>query len=535
MSVKPLKSQITKLRKKIFTNLKTRANSLEKRTVELDEYLSEQTELSAREFQIVNIESIKQKVLSSKITYIGDFHTFDQNIRNVLRILKVITKENSGCILALEMIHSEYQIYIDAYLEHHLTDLEFLESINYHSSWRFPWTHYKLIFDLAKKEGIKVIGINTEGTLHERDQFAAGIIEKTNQDNLDSKIIVLYGELHITKNKLPKLVKDLCPDIEQVIIHQNLDEVYWKLVELGQERGMVSFSSSEYCIVSAPPWIKYESMIYWYENLCDDPDFDIHEYIIENGKKIFSDDTNETFFQLSCEIVSHLQLKIPQDEIEDFNLYDHTHLEYIEEKLEGSINKDILEFYSYLIETNRSFRLPLNNTYYCSSYSMNRISYLVGIHIFHLNIQNTKISYDILNERSIENKFILFCFESMYAYFFSKIINPHRKCEMYHDLKTGFNQSASMYAVNQSVLRVMDLDNLSEDLAEKDLTYTYEVALLTGHIFGEYLYQLISVKSQNPFFSKDLLHFDVSIKSFKLVKELLLQDQDYRSHNKRYF
>ena len=33
-------------------------------------------------------------------------------------------------------------------------------------------------------------------------------------------------------------------------------------------------------------------MIYWYENLCDDPDFDIHEYIIENGKKIFANTRN---------------------------------------------------------------------------------------------------------------------------------------------------------------------------------------------------------------------------------------------------
>ena len=61
MSVKPLKLQITKLRKKIFDNLKHRANSLEKRTPELDEYLSDQTELSAREFKIVNIDSIKNK------------------------------------------------------------------------------------------------------------------------------------------------------------------------------------------------------------------------------------------------------------------------------------------------------------------------------------------------------------------------------------------------------------------------------------------------------------------------------------------
>ena len=123
----------------------------------------------------------------------------------------------------------------------------------------------------------------------------------------------------------------------------------------------------------------------------------------------------------------------------------------------------------------------------------------------------------------------------MYAYFFSKIINPHRKCEMYHDLKTGFNQSASDYAVNQTVLRVIDFDDMAEVLSDKDLPYIYESALLTGHIFGEYLYRLVSLGGQNPFFLKDILHKNISIKSFKMVRELLLKNQDYQSHNKRYF
>ena len=117
----------------------------------------------------------------------------------------LLIEKNDQCILALEMIHSEYQIYIDAYLENHLTDLEFLDSIRYHDSWRFPWTHYKLIFELAKNHNLKVIGLNTNGNLQKRDQFAADKLAEISQANPNSPLIVFYGELHITKNKIPEL------------------------------------------------------------------------------------------------------------------------------------------------------------------------------------------------------------------------------------------------------------------------------------------------------------------------------------------
>ena len=34
-------------------------------------------------------------------------------------------------------------------LDSTLTEKEFLESINYHESWKFPWHHYKQFFDYA--------------------------------------------------------------------------------------------------------------------------------------------------------------------------------------------------------------------------------------------------------------------------------------------------------------------------------------------------------------------------------------------------
>ena len=533
MEGKPLKSQIVKLRKKIFDNLKSRALDLEARNDDLEQYLNDQNESSKRAFSVVDIDTIKKQVTNSDIIYIGDFHTFDQNIRNVLRILKVLIEGDAECIIALEMIHAKHQHYIDAYVEHHLTDLEFLESINYHDSWRFPWTHYKQIFEIAKKHKLAVIGLNTEGSLETRDKFAAATLSTLKSTKPDCKMIVLYGELHITKNKIPLFFQELKPETQYTIIHQNLDDVYWQLIDDGKEEGIVSFSESEFCIISAPPWIKYESMIYWYENLSDDPDFDIHEYIIENGKKIFSDDADETFHQLSTEIVDHLDLHFSDDDIEDFNLYDHTQLEFVEDKLVQKLDKNLLTLYQYLIETNRSFRIPKSNAFYCSSYSMNRISYLVGSHIFHLSYK--KLFNQDVNFQSHKLTFVYFCFDSMYSYFFSKIINPHRKCDMYADIFSKKSEGDGKEKHRKLSMQFLDSDNI--DFLAKNMTLIgiYECSLIVGSILGEYLYRSLTVEDDHHDLRSSFLKVSMTSENFLHLRNKILKGRDYKFHSKRYF
>ena len=141
-------------RRKIFKNIKSRAHSFEMLNEDIQAYLKDQDKYSQREFELSSFDQLNLAVNESQIIFLGDFHTFDQNIRNVLRILKIIIKDRSNCVIGLEMIHSDKQLYIDAYMDKQLTDLEFLESIDYHDSWRFPWSHYKLIFELAKELGM---------------------------------------------------------------------------------------------------------------------------------------------------------------------------------------------------------------------------------------------------------------------------------------------------------------------------------------------------------------------------------------------
>tara|TARA_Y100000780_G_scaffold232595_1_gene268757 strand:- start:58217 stop:59746 length:1530 start_codon:yes stop_codon:yes gene_type:complete len=502
---------------------------------ELKSYREDQLSYSQRPFSSSNIEDLKKSVLTSNVVYLGDFHTFDQNIRNVLRILRVAAQENRKCIIALEMVDAKFQYCIDAYMEGHLTELEFLESVQYHESWRFPWTHYKLIFELAKETGARILGINTTGGLTERDVFAANVLAQTLEKEPSTHILVVYGELHISPNKIPKLLSSRRPGTIQTIVHQNLDEVYWTMKEESANDPIIAFSEREFCINSAPPWVKYESMIYWYENLDSDPDFDIHEYIIEKGKKIFSEDTHENFLGICLELVETAKVDISEEELEDFNLHDHTGLEFIEEKIENLEDQELLAFYQNLIATGQSFRLPSDNVFYCSSYSMNRISYLAGIHIFHsyLKLEDKNQSSPVINKEPSQTA-SLFILENMYAFFFSKIMNPHRKCEMYWNLKRVFNARGDKTV--KASLQVLDGEDLTTTIKSLSLFEIHQVAQYVGHIFGEYIYlRLFHMEENELKLQTDFLDKGYETKSFEQIRKTLLDGLDYKSHKKRYF
>lgn len=526
-----MKSEILKLRSQIYQNLKNKALSYEMGNAEIDKYLQNQQQFATREFAYSDMSELISAAENADVIFIGDFHTFDQNIRNVLRLVRAVLAQNQDCLIGLEMVAHQHQLYIDSFLEGHITELEFLESIKYHDSWRFPWSHYKLIFELAKEHKIRLVGLNKQGTLQQRDVYASELIEKYHGES-NSKMIILYGELHISLNKIPALTMNKLPYKKQLILHQNLDEVYWKILNENKEQAIVKYSPNEFCIISAPPWIKYESMIYWYENLCDDPEFDIHEYIIENGKKIFSEDTHENFFHICEQITTHLNLKVNISEMEDYNLYDHTNLEYVEDQLTNSLDKKQRQFYEYLIASSRSFRF-LGNNYYCSSYSLNRISYLAGIHFLHHYLKNRNILPITLRQQP--ESFLMLCtWEAVFAYYFSKIINPHRKCEMYKDiqLKSSIGTASSKKA-SALTLSLLHLEKATIKLEQFSLPELYETALNLGHILGEYLYIL---SSENKIHIEAIVQkLEFELNNFIALKQDLLSNFDFQNHQKRYF
>ncbi len=523
--------------------MKKKAFSLEGEiSSELKSYRTSQKRYAKRNFQNSNLNELLESVSNSHIVYLGDFHTFDQNSRNLERLTRFLLEENRKFTLGIEFVHINHQKHIDDFLAHYITEMEFLELIEYHDSWRFPWKHYRQFFHIARKNRIKVIALNSKGKLNERDQNAAKIISNYLQKDPSNRLLVLFGELHILPSKLPKNVKKLTSSkLTQTIIHQNLDEIFWKLNI--KENQVVKFDEGEYSLQTSPPWIKYESMIYWYENLSEDPEFDIHDYIMNNGPFNFNDNGPENFIFLCKKLTQILSWDLKKEDIEDFNLYDHRNLITIQNKIEKIPKPSIIYFYKKLLHDGFAFRILFSTNYYCSSYSINRMAALAGMHIQAIALKSQNIDYEkIFTNKNQKQKFLLLIYQEIFAYFCSKIINPFRKCDQYQDFKKTLknSNSSSQKNLNYFILDILDWDGsevFDNTINGKNLLFLYRAAKKIGSYLGDIFYDNIFTK-KDPSVAK-LLNVLVSPtltkKEFFELLRTLLPELEYKNHKKRAF
>ena len=465
---------LDKLHRKIYLNLKRQCDEYQGyRSKELSSYQKAKKHYAHKKFTLCSPGKLNAQIKKAKIIYLGDFHTFDHNIKNVERILKYLLAQNLRPALAVEFIRQGMEDEIYFFLKGYITELEFLEAINYQESWKFPWEHYRIFFRYARKYQLTILPLNTPGPLQKRDQRAAQSISSFLDKYPDTTLIVFFGELHIMPSKLPRLVQQLTP-APFIIIHQNIDEIYWSISSTKRPGSILQFSNSEFALLSSPPWIKYESLLYWYENIVDDPDFDLKQSTARN----LTASAHEQFLELSKLVASFLNLP-PWEFTDDFSLYDYRQLSVLWKKLQKINDPSVLKFYYRLIAKSQLFIAPFGNLYYCSNYSINRFAYLVGIHLFHTYQKKAIGEWPLYPwPRRKYHKFSCFYYQFYLAYLTSKIINPHRKCLMYQDLK-----NSSRYQVAREII---DHPLATESIiSNKGLDIYYQAAQLIGHFAAE--------------------------------------------------
>ncbi len=549
--------KVWELHKSIYRHLKKKAKSLEGEvSKELIQYEKNQRKYASRDFEQSSMEQLFDRINSSHVVYLGDFHSFDQNSRNLERLIRNLIKQKKAFSLGVEFVDQKHQLAIDDYLARHITELEFLEEIQYHESWRFPWVYYRPFFQMARENNVAVLALNTEGGLRERDQRAADQIGHFFQKNPESRLLVLFGELHIVCNKLPQMVsKKLSPLIENyqdVIIHQNLDEVYWKLNEINIEKHnqIISFEDNEFALLSAPPWIKYESMIYWYENLADSPELEINDYLFNEGVLYLNSNVPENFLFLCEKIRETLELedKIEFEDLEDFNLYEHQKLEIVTEKIAALSKRSLITFFERLVAEGRVFRIPLSSSYYCSSYSINRMGQLAGVHLEHLIHQKLGLEDDKLwiNSKSYE-KYIAIIKTNAIGFLSSKIINPYRKCDLYGDFRGQYEvlekadikdlQKMAILRLSIDTVELAGANALKDIVNHNKLFILHEAARKIGFYWGEIIYEEFLMKGNKLFnhFMDYLFSSSLDEQEFKVMLRQILPQDIYPKHKKRYF
>ncbi|MBK23312.1 MAG: hypothetical protein CME70_04840 [Halobacteriovorax sp.] len=538
-----MSSEILGLQEGLYEYMKRKASEFEvEESEQLKNFKTNQKELASRDFKESNIEELIESIKSSQLIFLGDFHTFDQQSKNLERLLRTLMEKKEKLLLGVEFVNQNKQDAIDQFSNQTITAMEFLEMVNYSESWRFPWHVYKPFFEMARKGEVEIFALNTVGSLEERDANAALKIRQILEDNPDAKLLVFFGELHITPNKLPQRVKELCPDSTQTIIHQNLDEVYWKLKDHGDQ--VVKFAEGEFSLQTSPPWVKYESMVYWFENLCEDPDFDLNQYLMGSGNMSLNSNVPENFYFLAEELSRSLILTVDEEELEDFNLTDHNQISLVLEKIEKLESTELKDFYKTLIARGKSFHLPGTNLLYCSNYSMNRLSYLAGIHLFE-TIQKRESNPQL----SFEDKslfFLRFCQQNLIGYFSSKLINPYRKCDMYSNFKQSLELVDLSFKERKNAELFMeildskdDLNKLQELLNEQDSITLFYVGRFLGKFLGEVLYMRIfnekKLLKRYEELKERLFMSQANLENFLAFTNLILPGESYKDLRKRSF
>lgn len=532
------KIEIKNIQKTLYRNLKKRAYSYEGvLSNELKLYRRSQDKYAKRDFKFSTSEELLTKIKNSEIIYLGDIHTLDQNTKNLERIFRFLNESNEKMAFGLEFIFASQQPKIENYLKNHITELEFLESINYENSWRFPWKHYKIFFEFSKKHKIPILALNSHGPLKERDEKAAKIISDFKNTNKDHKILVLFGELHIIPDKIPKMVSDLTKGtLNQLIIHQNLDDVFWKINNT--ENSIIKFAENEYSLQVSPPWIKYESMICWWENIINDPEHDLHEVILEKEVESLSSEVNEKLLFFAQLTNQTLELGIQKEDLENFNIYNAQNLNPILKKIKLLKKTNLESFLKKLITNGIFFKLPLSLEYYCPNYSTNKIAGISGVHLRSILLKNyfpTKGNLEY---------FLHFLGNFFASYLSVKIFNPYKKCDLYADiLKKSKSDSTLQSEKKILVFSLFLLENLEKKelqitlFDQKTIFEVYFSARIIGYFLAEIFHQKIdSISSRNKLFVKKAIFTKpLTLEDFYKLSEIIFSGEDIKTFTKRYF
>ncbi len=532
------KIEITNIQKTLYKNLKKRALSYEGAiSDELKSYRKAQNKYAKRDFQFSTSEELFSAITNADVIYLGDIHTLDQNTKNLERIFRFLIDTKEKIAFGLEFIFTSQQSKIEYYLDNHITELEFLESINYENSWRFPWKHYKTFFEFSKKHKIPILALNSRGSLTKRDEEAAKIITNFKKKNENHKILILFGELHIIPNKIPQIVSSLTKkSLKQLIIHQNLDDVFWKIKNT--ELSIIKFSENEYSLQVSPPWIKYESMICWWENIVNDPEYDLHEYILEKGVESLSSEVGEKLIFFAQLTNQTLELELDNGSLENFNIHNSQNLNTVLKKVKSLDQYSLDSFYKDLITHGIFFKLPFSFDYYCPNFHSNKIAGIAGVHLRSISLKNFFPHEGKIN-------FFLYFFGDFFASYFSvKIFNPYKKCDLYLDIVKKCDSPSlpisekKIFINAKKLLDRLDSKNLEKDLPEiKNLMELYFTARIIGYFFAEIFHQKIDlIDKKNKLYVKNVIFLKpLNEQEFYQLSDILFMGQDLKKLKKRYF
>ena len=396
-----------------------------------------------------NREELLRACGRCSVILVGDFHTFRQSQKGFFKLLEEFHCKNKNISIALECFQQNGQIAINEYLGGLVTLDELREKTDFEKYWPFSWTNYREILEFARIKKIPINALNIsepaskKSALSNRDHAAAEVIvQKLEETN--SKIFVLYGELHLAKSHLPNAIHSFGIENEKIlIINQNQPHLYWLLATKinSQKLEVIKHNNHEFCIMNSVPWIRQRSYLDWLEGGSEDSFHDTSEI-----------DVSETTLQYTEILREALQISSPinsQFEIQSVSIAG----------LQEQLTRQDSLFFRFALGSHRTAPLVNAKRILVPTINTNTVSEAASMLLW-LSLQE---QLSQTKQFSQSQKILLFFF----SYLGSKLLNPKRKCSEMEDLRDSLRRPA----VNRTRKKIFRhaLCLLREQINEKNL------------------------------------------------------------------
>ncbi len=463
----------------------------------------------------------------STVVFGGDFHPFAQAQRAHLRILRKLVQERP-VVLALECVFQSDQPYVDQFLKGEIEEKVFLDKVQWNALWGFPWKHYRPLFEFAKKHKVPVIALNVEvdertgQTLISRDQLAADTLKAAIESDPDALFYVLYGDLHIASDHLPRILNEHfkhSQTVETTSIYLNSETIYFELAEkkLESQVEVVRFNDREFCVLSSPPWVKWHSYLMFleenfdvgleFEDEDDEDDFDEWELQVDHTDHV-SD--------LIKMIKAAIEVEADPNAIEVYSMDDPQ----ADVGARNSLTPEEHEMAKSMIQGDRSFYIPKSGYMYLSKATVNHAATLAGQYIHAVLSGRNKMGWDFPKD------FIASIWIEAMSFLLSKFVNPKRKAQTMTDLKKQLEafdkedrgREPLLLALDQKMIELLTIYAKQERakvyLPREKSSYAF-AAKFIGEILGDRYFVLYEKQILDIDNIRDLLRQDLFVKDFE--------------------
>ncbi|HUP56005.1 MAG TPA: hypothetical protein VM598_01035, partial [Bdellovibrionota bacterium] len=254
------------------------------------------------------------------------------------------------------------------------------------------------------------------------------------------RMFVLYGELHVGSTHLPAALARISKafmgkPLKALTIHQNRDELYWKLADQGRETDteILRTGPSSYCVFSGTPWSRLQSLISWVEG-----EGSGHASLAARGTGVSGDPAEHDPYALEDEPeVDYLSLMrtcgstiseflgIRSPSFENLSACTIAEADFVDGLGSDSrFSKRETGLIRMHVMTNQRIYVAKAEVAYLASPSFNGSSELAATYLLRELTGNTSVFTGGADD------FYRLVLEAAFAFFGSLILNPRRKCDL---------------------------------------------------------------------------------------------------------